>query len=77
MRWIAHLARCRPVLVATDNDDDPRKGDAAARYWLHALAPAARRWRPFLKDVAAMAEAGLDIRYWVEAGLHSTQTGGA
>jgi DNA primase len=69
VKWLAQLAACRPVLVALDNDEDPAKGEQAGSYWLDALGPIARRWRPYVDDPAAMLQAGMDLRTWVEAGL--------
>ncbi len=68
VRWLSRLAPCPIVLVATDHDPDPAKGEQAAQYWLQAL-PHARRWRPYLKDCAAMLQAGMDIEGWVDQGL--------
>ena len=68
MRWIVRLALGNPILVATDNDG-ATKGEQAARYWLDALGPSARRWRPYLKDPSDMARANLDLRAWIETGL--------
>lgn len=65
-RWIARLALCPLVLVAFDNEPD--KGDKAARFWLNAL-PSGKRWRPFWEDVNQMAQDGANIRGWIEAGL--------
>ena len=44
-------------------------GEEAAHYWLGVLQHNARRWRPLFDDPAAMLQAGLDVRLWVEAGL--------
>ncbi len=66
VRWIGRLALVPVVLVGYDNEPD--KGEKAAAYWLDAL-PNARRWRPYWNDVNAMAQAGADVRSWVEAGL--------
>lgn len=70
LRWLNRLAPCPVVLVATDHDPDPAKGEQAATYWLQAL-PQARRWRPYLKDSAAMLQQGMDVRAWVDAGLRA------
>lgn len=71
VRWIARLALCPLVLVATDNDPDPRKGEAAAGYWLGVLGERARRWRPYTKDASQMLQEGMDVRAWVIAGLEA------
>lgn len=71
VRWLARLAACPLVLVATDNDPDPAKGEAAASHWLHALGDTARRWRPLLKDCNAMLQQGMDVRGWVQSGLEA------
>ncbi|HEU5088421.1 MAG TPA: hypothetical protein VFT99_13285 [Roseiflexaceae bacterium] len=70
VRWIARLAACPLVLVATDHDPDPAKGEAGAHYWRQAL-PNARRWRPYAKDTAEMLQSGMDVRAWVQAGLEA------
>jgi hypothetical protein len=70
VRWIARLASCPLVLIATDNDPDPAKGEAAATYWREAL-PGARRWRPYAKDCSEMLQSGMDVRAWVQAGLET------
>jgi DNA primase len=67
--WISRLAQCPQVLIALDNDPDPAKGEAAAQYWLQALPANGVRWRPYVKDVAAMKEAGMDVYTWVATGL--------
>jgi len=48
-------------------------GEEAAGYWLDVLAHNARRWRPLFDDPAAMLQAGLDMRQWVEAGLKANE----
>jgi len=64
-RWIARLALCPLVLVATDADEG---GDGAAAYWLGVLDKA-KRWRPFWDDANTMAQGGADLRAWLAAGL--------
>jgi len=56
-------------LVAMDADAG---GEEAAHYWRDVLQHNARRWRPLFDDPAAMLQAGLDVRQWVEAGLADT-----
>ncbi len=67
--WIARLATASLVLVAMDADAG---GEEAAHYWRDVLQHNARRWRPLFDDPAAMLQAGLDVRQWVEAGLADT-----
>ena len=65
-RWLAKLAVCSRVLVAFDAD---KGGENAAAYWLGVLENA-RRWRPYFgHDANGMAQAGGDVRAWIEAGL--------
>jgi DNA primase len=66
-KWIARLSTASVVLVAFDADDP---GDTAAQYWLDNL-PNARRWRPFWGDANDMAQDGVDVRSWIEAGVLS------
>lgn len=68
VRWLARLALCPLVLIATDSDP---AGEQAAGYWIDALGSTARRWRPYLKDCGEMLQAGMDVRGWVEAGLEA------
>lgn len=68
VRWLARLAMCPLVLVATDNEDP---GEAAAQYWISALGGNARRWRPTLKDCNQMLQEGMSIAEWVAAGLEA------
>jgi hypothetical protein len=68
--WIARLATASQVLVAMDADAG---GEEAAHYWLDVLRHNARRWRPLFDDPAAMLQAGLDMRQWVEAGLQGNE----
>jgi hypothetical protein len=63
--WIARLALCSVVLVAFDADD---AGEKAAQWWLSVLRNA-KRWRPYFDDPAALAAAGMDLRFWVALGL--------
>ena len=63
--WLARLALASQVLVAYDNDTP---GELASDYWLDAL-PNARRWRPYWSDVNGMAQDGVDIRRWIDAGI--------
>jgi hypothetical protein len=71
MKWLVHLALASVVLVAFDADE---AGEKAAHYWLDGL-PNARRWRPFWQDANAMAQEGVDLHTWIEAGLVSTGSG--
>jgi hypothetical protein len=64
-RWIAKLALCNVVLVAFDADD---AGEKAAGWWLSVLSNG-KRWRPYFDDPAALAQAGMDLRFWVALGL--------
>jgi DNA primase len=65
VKWIARLSLASTVLVAYDSDE---AGEAASRYWLDVL-PNARRWRPYWGDTNEMAQAGINLRPWVKAGL--------
>jgi DNA primase len=64
-RWIAKLALCSVVLVAFDAD---QAGESASEWWLSVLRNA-KRWRPYFDDPAALAAAGMDLRFWVALGL--------
>ena len=64
-RWIARLALPPCVLVAYDNEPD--KGDVAAKYWLEALQNA-KRWRPYWNGANAMATDGAHVWRWMEGG---------
>lgn len=70
LQWIARLAICPLVLVSFDAEQD--KGDKASLYWLDVLANAIR-WRPYWEDVNAMAQAGMDVRLWVETAIEHCQ----
>ena len=65
-RWIGRLELASTVLIALDAD---QAGDTASDWWLKALGPHARRWRPFWDDPAAMRQGGADLRTWVREGL--------
>jgi hypothetical protein len=65
-RWIGRLDLASPVLIALDAD---QAGDSASGWWLNALGPQARRWRPFWDDPAAMRQDGADLRTWVREGV--------
>jgi DNA primase len=65
-RWIGRLDLASTVLIALDAD---AAGDTASGWWLKALGPQARRWRPFWDDPAAMLQGGADLRTWVREGL--------
>ena len=65
-RWIGRLDLASTVLIALDAD---QAGDTASDWWLKALGPQARRWRPFWDDPAAMLQGGADLRTWVREGL--------
>lgn len=69
MRWIARLALSEPILNSLDAD---AAGDDC-RYWLDALAPVARLWRPYWDDPSKMLQDGADVRAWVLAGLGKTE----
>lgn len=64
-RWIAQLALAEPILNSLDAD---AAGDDC-RYWMDALAPAVRSWRPYWDDPSRMLQDGADVRGWVLAGL--------
>lgn len=64
-KWLGRLAIAPTVLVAYDSDE---AGEAAAGYWTDALQ-AARRWRPYWSDANDMAQDGVNVRAWVQAGL--------
>ena len=68
--WIARLASASQVLIAMDADAG---GEEAARYWLDVLRHNCRRWRPLFDDPAAMLQAGLDVRQWVDAGVEANE----
>jgi DNA primase len=65
-RWIGRLALCSIVLVAFDADP---AGDEASAWWLKALGPRAKRWRPYWGDANAMLQEGVDLRTWIWEGL--------
>jgi DNA primase len=65
-RWIGCLDLAAPVLIALDAD---QAGEKASDWWLTALGPQAKRWRPFWDDPAAMLQDGADLRIWVREGL--------
>lgn len=65
MRWIVQLALSAPILNSLDAD---AAGDDC-RYWMDALAPVARSWRPYWDDPSQMLQDGADVRGWVLAGL--------
>jgi len=65
-RWIGRLDLASTVLIALDADT---AGDMASGWWLKALGPQARRWRPFWDDPAAMLQDEADLRTWVREGL--------
>jgi DNA primase len=65
-RWIGRLALCSIVLVSFDADV---AGEEAAAWWLKALGPRAKRWRPYWDDANAMLQGGVDLRTWVREGL--------
>jgi hypothetical protein len=64
--WSAGLALASPVLVAFDADT---AGEEAAAWWLKALGPGGKRWRPYWDDPAAMLQEGADLRSWVQEGI--------
>ncbi len=65
-RWIGRLALCSIVLVSFDADE---AGEEAAAWWLKALGPRAKRWRPYWDDPSPMLQDGVDLRTWVREGL--------
>jgi hypothetical protein len=65
-RWIGRLGLASLVLVSFDADDG---GEAAAAWWLKALGPRAKRWRPYWDDPSTMLQVGADLRLWVRAWL--------
>jgi DNA primase len=65
-RWIGRLDLASTGLVALDAD---AAGDRASQWWLEALGPQARRWRPLWDDPAATLEDRADLRTWVREGL--------
>lgn len=65
-RWYGALGLCSEVLIAFDAD---AAGDAAAPWWIDALAPRARRWRPWANDPSQMLQDGMNVRQWVLSGL--------
>lgn len=71
MRWLMRVGACPAVLQAFDADDDPKKGDKGAAWWIDALGSLALRWRPWGDDPNAMLQAGADVRVWVQAGLEA------
>jgi hypothetical protein len=64
-RWIAQLALSEPILNSLDAD---AAGDDC-HYWMDALAPLVRSWRPYWDDPSKMLQDGADVRQWVLAGL--------
>jgi hypothetical protein len=76
VKWVMQLARWQQVLIALDSETDESKQamvEQAASWWLDALAPTAKRWRPLAKDCNAMLCAGDDLAAWVAAGYADTQ----
>lgn len=67
VRWLARLAASPIVLIAYDADE---AGDKAADYWLHVLQ-SSKRWRPYWNDANRMAQDGVSLRNWIQAGLKS------
>lgn len=67
MYWIARLATCPLVLVSFDADE---AGDKAAAWWLQVLRNS-ERWRPYWGDANDLARAGVDLRTWIQEGLHN------
>jgi hypothetical protein len=65
-RWIGRLALASVVLLSFDADGG---GDVAAAWWRRALAPRAKRWRPYWDDPNAMLQGDVDLRTWVREGL--------
>lgn len=74
-RWIAQLARCYPVLIAFDVDENGA-GEEAATYWAELL-PNAVRHAPAgaAGDPADMLRAGEDLRAWISKGLRAADAG--
>jgi DNA primase len=70
-RWLGRLDLASTILVALDADP---AGETASAWWLQALGPRARRWRPYWDDPAAMLQGGVDLRTWVREGLGTRPT---
>lgn len=66
-RWLARLSLASLVLVAYDADE---AGEKAAAYWLNAL-PNAKRWRPFWSDANQLAQDGVNVAAWIQAGIET------
>jgi hypothetical protein len=65
VKWLARLSLSPIVLIAYDADE---AGEEASSYWTGALSNA-RRWRPYWADANDLAQAGVNLRSWVQAGL--------
>jgi hypothetical protein len=65
-RWVGRLALASMILVAFDAD---AAGESAASWWLKALGPRAKRWRPYWGDPNQLLQEGVDLRTWVREGL--------
>lgn len=65
VRWLARLALPPAVLVAYDADE---AGEKASGYWLDVIKNA-KRWRPYWGDANGLAQAGVAVRRWIEAGV--------
>jgi len=66
VRWLARLALSPAVLVAYDTDEP---GEKAAGYWLDVVKNA-KRWRPYWGDANGLAQEGVSVRNWIDAGLN-------
>ena len=65
---VALLRSADVVLVAYDNEDNPKLEDAC-QWWIDRV-PNAVRWKPIgAKDPCDMHRAGIDTRAWIEAGI--------
>ncbi|MFN8493992.1 MAG: toprim domain-containing protein [Caldilineaceae bacterium] len=64
-RWLVRLALASTVLIAYDADE---AGEKAAQYWLDALSNA-KRWRPYWSDANQLAQDGVNVTAWLQAGI--------
>jgi DNA primase len=78
IEWIARLALASEVLVAFDVESDPQKigiVESAAKWWLDALKPKARRSLPLKHDITDMRQAGDRIDLWLAVALDASLIG--
>jgi hypothetical protein len=66
IKWFQLFLRASIKLLAHDDD---KAGEDASAYWQQILFEQVLRWRPVPDDPAAMLQAGLDLRAWVQQGL--------